>query len=210
MPMNELGFYTLAGAPKSPAELIGEVRDAEAQGIGACFISERLNIKEAATICGAVGAVSTTIGIATAATHHNTRHPMVTAAHAMTMSKLTGNRYSLGLGRGIDAAFRAYGLPPIKTAQLEDFAGLMRRLWRGETVIGQDGPCGRYPVLSLVGRQHGRYPPDLRFRFRPQLAGARRAGDRGRGGAAHLLHRRDHRRAACGRVGQQAAEARRP
>ena len=110
MQMNELGFYTLAGQPKSPAELIDEVREAEAQGIGACFISERLNIKEAATICGAVGAVSTKIGIATAAANHNTRHPMVTAAHAMTMSKLTGGRYSLGLGRGIDAAFRAYGL----------------------------------------------------------------------------------------------------
>ena len=25
----------------------------------------------------------------------------------------------------------------------------MRRLWRGETVIGHDGPCGRYPFLRL-------------------------------------------------------------
>ena len=55
MQMNELGFYTLAGAPKSPGELIGEVGDAELQAIGACFISERLNIKKAATLCGAVG-----------------------------------------------------------------------------------------------------------------------------------------------------------
>src|SRR3569832_2502914 len=114
MQMNELGFYTLAGQPKSPAELIDEVRDAEAQGIGAAFISERLNIKEAATICGAVGAVSTKLGIATAATSHNSRHPAVTAALAMTMLMLTGGRYSQNLGRGIDAAFRAYGLPAIK------------------------------------------------------------------------------------------------
>ena len=35
------------------------------------------------------------------------------------------------------------------TAQLEDFAGLMRRLWHGETVIGHDGPAGRYPFLRL-------------------------------------------------------------
>ena len=28
--MNELGFYTLAGAPRSPRDLIAEVQDAEA------------------------------------------------------------------------------------------------------------------------------------------------------------------------------------
>jgi probable F420-dependent oxidoreductase len=32
---------------------------------------------------------------------------------------------------------------------MEDFAGLMRRLWRGETVLGHDGPAGRFPVLRL-------------------------------------------------------------
>src|SRR5688572_26964635 len=85
--MNELGFYTLAGQPKSPRELIEEVQQAEALGIGACFISERFNIKEAATLSGAVGAVSSEIGIATAATNHNTRHPLVTASYAMTMHK---------------------------------------------------------------------------------------------------------------------------
>jgi len=148
-PMNELGFYTLAGAPRSPRDLIEEVRDAEALGIGACFISERLNIKEAATLSGAVGAVSERIGIATAATNHTTRHPLVTAAYATTMHFLTGGRFSLGLGRGIDAYFDALGLPRIRTAQLEDFVGLMRRLWNGETVLGHDGPCGRFPFLRL-------------------------------------------------------------
>jgi probable F420-dependent oxidoreductase len=147
--MNELGFYTLAGAPRSPRDLIDEVRSAEALGIGSCFISERFNIKEAATLSGAVGAVSERIGIATAATNHNTRHPLVTAAYASTMHALTGGRFSLGLGRGIDVMFDALGLPRIKTAELEDFAGLMRRLWRGETVTGHDGPCGKYPFLRL-------------------------------------------------------------
>lgn len=154
--MNELAFYTLAGAPESPRRLIDEVRQAEELGIGSAFVSERLNIKEAATICGAVGAVSTRIGIATAATNHNTRHPMVTAAHAMTMHKLTDGRFSLGLGRGIERAFRAYGLPPITTAQMEDFVGLMRRLWAGEVVLGHDGPAGSFPALAIrgVGEEH--------------------------------------------------------
>ena len=39
----ELGFYTLAGAPKSPRDLIDEVTDAEALGLGTAFISERFN-----------------------------------------------------------------------------------------------------------------------------------------------------------------------
>jgi len=147
--MNELGFYTLAGAPESPRDLIAEVEQGEALGLGSAFISERFNIKEAATLSGAVGAVSSNMGIATAATNHNTRHPMVTAAYAMTMHKLTDGRFSLGLGRGIGPMFDAYGLQRIKTADIEDFVGLMRRLWRGEAVVGHDGPAGRYPYLSL-------------------------------------------------------------
>jgi probable F420-dependent oxidoreductase len=65
------------------------------------------------------------------------------------MHRLTRGRFTLGLGRGIAPLTAALGLPPVTTAQLEDFAGLMRRLWRGETVIGHDGPCGRYPFLRL-------------------------------------------------------------
>ena len=149
--MNELGFYTLAGAPRTPRDLIDEVQQGEGMGLGAAFISERFNIKEAATLSGAVGAVSTQIGIATAATNHHTRHPMVTAAYAMTMHGLTDGRFSLGLGRGIAPMFNLFGLPRITTAQIEDFVGLMRRIWRGEAVVGHDGPAGRYPLLAMPG-----------------------------------------------------------
>ena len=147
--LNELGFYVLAGAPKSPAELLDEVPAGEALGFGSAFISERLNIKEAATISGAVAASSRRLGIATAATNHNTRHPLVTAAYATTMHRLTGGRFTLGLGRGIDRMFDAFGLPRVTTAQLEDFVGLLRRLFHGETIVGHDGPAGRFPALRL-------------------------------------------------------------
>ena len=112
--LDNLGFYTLAGAPKSPRDLIDEVRDAEQLGLGWCFISERFNIKEAATLSGAVGAVSARLQIATGATNHNTRHPMVTAAYATTMHRLTGGRFTLGLGRGIAPMMSALGLPPME------------------------------------------------------------------------------------------------
>lgn len=145
----ELGCYLLAGAPRSPRDLIDEIRGAEELGLGTAFISERFNIKEAATLSGAAAAASTRIGIATAATNHNTRHPMVTASYATTMHRLSGGRFMLGLGRGIKPLFDAYGIPQSTTAQMEDFALLMRRLWKGEVVIGHDGPAGRYPILHL-------------------------------------------------------------
>ncbi len=145
----ELGFYALAGQPKSPRDLIEELRQGEVLGFGTAFLSERYNSKEIGTLSGAAGAVTERIRIATAATNHNTRHPIVTAGYALTMHGLTGGRFVLGVGRGIVAMQRAYGIPPITTAQLEDFAGLTRRLLRGEAVIGHDGPVGKFPYLQL-------------------------------------------------------------
>lgn len=147
--LGELGFYVLAGAPQSPAELLDEVAQGEALGLGSTFISERFNIKEAATLSGAVGAVSERLGIATAATNHNTRHPLVTGSYATTMHRLTGGRFTLGLGRGIDAIYSAYGMAKVTTAQLEDIAGILRRLFKGEVIFGHDGPAGSYPILHL-------------------------------------------------------------
>lgn len=145
----ELGFYTLAGAPESPRNLIDEVRDAEQIGLGAVFISERFIIKEVCTLSGAVGAVSNDMRIITGATNHNTRHPIVTASYATTMHFLTGGRFTLGIGRGITRMQDAFGMGRITTAQMEDFAVLMRRLWQGETVLGHDGPAGSWPALRL-------------------------------------------------------------
>jgi 5,10-methylenetetrahydromethanopterin reductase len=67
----------------------------------------------------------------------------VTAAFAMTMHKLTGGRFSLGLGRGIGVVFDMYGLPRIETAEIEDFVGIMRRIWR------RGGPRPRRPGRPL-------------------------------------------------------------
>ena len=145
----ELAFYGLAGAATSPADLIQECREGEALGLGTVFLSERFNIKEIATISGVAGAVTSRMRIATGVTNHNTRHPIVTASFATTMHRLTGGRFVLGLGRGMDRMFDAFGLPRITTAQLEDIAGLLRRLWHGEVVIGHNGPAGTWPVLAL-------------------------------------------------------------
>lgn len=150
-PLPELGFYALAGQPSSSRDLVEEIRDAEAMGLGTAFISERYNLKEAATLCGAAGAVSERIRIQTAATNHNTRHPMVTAGIARTMQSLTNGRFVLGLGRGVPPMQDAFGIPRITTAEMEDFAAILRRLFRGEAIVGHDGPAGSWPVLHLDG-----------------------------------------------------------
>ena len=147
--LDELGFYALAGQPGSARELVDEMRDAEALGLGVAWISERYNKKEACTLSGAAAAVSDRITIATAATNHNTRHPMVTAGYARTMQSLTGGRFVLGIGRGITLLQDAFGIAHVTTAQMEDFASIMRRLFRGEVVFGHQGPAGSWPVLHL-------------------------------------------------------------
>ncbi|MGK2930622.1 MAG: TIGR03857 family LLM class F420-dependent oxidoreductase [Acidimicrobiales bacterium] len=147
--MPELGFYTLAGQAASSRDLLDEVRAGEDMGFGTVFISERYDKKEAATLSGAAGAVSERLTIETAATNHNTRHLMITAAYARTMQSLTGGRFVLGLGRGVAPMQDAFGIAPITTAQMEDTAGLLRRLFRGEVIVGHDGPAGKYPVLHL-------------------------------------------------------------
>ncbi len=92
----ELGFYTLAGGAQNPRDLVTEIHDAEELGLGAVFISERFNVKEAVTLSGAAAVASTNMTIITGATNHNTRHPIVTASYATTMHRLTGGRFVLG------------------------------------------------------------------------------------------------------------------
>ena len=148
--LTELGFYGLAGQPDSSRDLVDEVRSGEALGLGSIFLSERFDKKEIGVLSGAAGAVSHDLTVVTAATNHNTRHPMITAGLARSMQSLTGGRFVLGLGRGIPIIQDTYGIPRITTAALEDFAGIIRRLFRGEFIVGHDGPAGSWPVLYLA------------------------------------------------------------
>jgi len=146
---NELGYYALGGHVESPRDLIAECHEAETMGLGATFLSERFNVKEGPTTCGAIGAITEKLGIALAATNYNTRHPMAFAAHSTTMHRLTGGRYMPCLARGIGPQMKAFGLESAKNADLAEFVALMRRLWRGERVEGYSGRIGTYPVLQL-------------------------------------------------------------
>ncbi len=124
--------------------------------------------------------------IATAATNHNTRHPLITGSWATTMHRLSGGRFTLGIGRGVAAMYAAFGIPSVTTAQMEDFAQVMRRLWNGEVIFNHDGPIGKYQVLFLDPD----FNEDIRLAhrgLRPEDSRTRRAGVRRRH-PAHLLH----------------------
>ena len=145
----ELGFYMLPGDALDSADALTEIRAAEAMGLGRAFLGERPNRKEAGAICGAAAAVTDSIGITLGVTNINTRHPALTAGLALTVQSLAGGRFTMGFGRGVAVAQEIMGLKPVTTAELERFALMMRRLFRGEMVGDYDGPTGRVPILLL-------------------------------------------------------------
>lgn len=147
--LRDLGFYLLGGHAEDPRALIEEARRGEALGLGAGFLSERWNTKESASLSGAACAVTEHLRIVIAATNHALRHPIVGASWATTLHRLSRGRFTPGIGRGIVPLQQAFGMPAITTAQMEDWAGLMRRLFAGETIVDHDGPAGRYPMLRL-------------------------------------------------------------
>jgi 5,10-methylenetetrahydromethanopterin reductase len=146
----ELGCYCLPGHTKSPADLIGEVREAERLGLGSAWISERFDVKEAGVCLGAAGAVTERIFLGTGATNVNTRHPVLTATLGASVSRLTGGRFALGVARGVGIRSTMFGIGNVTNAHLADFAHLMKRLWKGERVGGYSGPLGELPYVYLA------------------------------------------------------------
>jgi len=146
----ELGFYGLPGHTRTPRDLLKQVRDAEELGIGNVMLSERADFKEIAAICGARAAVTESIYIGTSATNLNTRHPVVTASIGSTLNALSNGRFALGLAKGVNLRWKAWGVRNPTFAQEREFVDIMRRLWRGEHVVGHDGELGKFGVLSLA------------------------------------------------------------
>ncbi len=163
----ELGFYGLAGHAADPRALVDEIADAERLGLGSVFLSERFNYKDATVLAGAAAATSSRLGIATAATNHNTRHLLVTATAATTLHRMSGGRFALGLGRGFDALFDLMGLPRVTNDQLRDAVGVLRRLWRGER-FEHTGASGSYPYLFLMDDEIGEDIPILMVALGPK------------------------------------------
>lgn len=145
----ELGLYGLAGHVEDPSQLLDEAREAEALGLGSIWISERFDVKDAAVCVGAACAATQHIYVGTAATNIDTRHPLVTATMAATAAKMSRDRFALGLARGVAIRSRMMGLDDVTNAELGRFVTTMRKLWRGERVLGFESAFGVSPYMHM-------------------------------------------------------------
>ena len=170
----ELGAYLLPGRNADPKLAISQAKQAEAAGLGAVYLSERLGTKDLATLGGAISQATERITLTAAATHLQTRHPMALASLGLTLAALMDGRFRLGFGRAIPQVWRIMGLPQASNQVLVDGANLLRRLWAGEEV-SYDGPLGTFPLMRLAERPDVDPPPILLTAIGPKslaLAGA--------------------------------------
>lgn len=153
-----LGAYVLPGRVTDPAAVIGQAQAAERLGLHTVWLSERWGTKDLGVITGAISQVTSRIRIASGITHLQSRHPAVLASLAMTAQALSGGRFILGVGRSVEAMWKAVGLPPSTSASIVDHANIFRRLCRGDKVR-YDGPAGSYPSLRLTDLPDQPVPP---------------------------------------------------
>jgi probable F420-dependent oxidoreductase len=146
---DDLSAYVQGGRVRSSAQAISDAVDAERLGFRRVFLSERYDLKEAGALLGGMAALTSRLGIATSALLPGSRPPILTAALGATLHSAYGPRFVLGLGRGTAAYLAAAGIRPIGYEALTDYARIVRRLWRGETV-DYDGPAGSYRGLEMA------------------------------------------------------------
>lgn len=145
----ELSCYLLPGHTTTPADAIEEAQQAEALGLGKVWLSERFDVKDAGVICSAALATTKSIHVASAATNIHTRHPMVLATMCSSLHYLSGGRFELGLARGVNIRNDLMGLKKVSNKHLVEGIEILRKLWRGEKVMGHDGLMGNLPYLSM-------------------------------------------------------------
>jgi probable F420-dependent oxidoreductase len=176
-PLEQLSIYVVPGRTTRPADAIAEARDAEAIGFGGVYVSERLDLKEAGVVCGAVAAVTTDLRVGTGLIHQGTRHPLTIASMAATLQTMSGGRFVLGIGRGLGALAPSLGVAKPTLAGLEHLVSVVRRLWAGERVT-EDGPAGCFHKLRFSDTLEVAPPPILFGTIGPKgLASAGRAFD---------------------------------
>ncbi|CAH0991538.1 F420-dependent glucose-6-phosphate dehydrogenase [Sinobacterium norvegicum] len=154
----ELSCYLLPGHTTTPAEAIEEAKQAEALGLGKVWLSERFDVKDAGVICAAALAVTNCIHVATAGTNIHTRHLMILATMCSSLHHLSNGRFELGLARGVAIRNQLMGLKNVNNAQLAEGVELLRRLLKGEKIIGHDGLMGNYPYLNMGDWLDARLP----------------------------------------------------
>jgi 5,10-methylenetetrahydromethanopterin reductase len=155
-----LSIYVLPGRAPDPAVGLREAAEAERAGFDGIYLSERLDVKDAAVMCGALAVASERLRVGTAVIHPGTRHPLTIASMAATMQMVSGGRFVLGLGRGLGALAPSLGVPKPTLAALAHLVSTIRRLWAGERLT-EDGAAGTFRGLRFSDLPSGAPPPIL-------------------------------------------------
>jgi len=157
--VDDLSLYVRGGRLRSSAEVIPDAVEAERLGLSRLWLSERYDLKEAGALLGGMAARTSRLRLGTAALFPGSRPVMLTAALGATMHSAYGPRFTLGLGRSMGAYIQNANLRAIGFTELVDYADVIRRLWRGETV-DYDGPIGSFKGLHMADTYDGP-PPEI-------------------------------------------------
>lgn len=156
-----LGAYVIPGPSIEAPRAVAEAEAADRIGLGAVWESELQSIvKDAGAICGYMGHATKRVRIGTSITHLTLRNPMILASWGATMQVLSNNRYEFGFGRSFPHLFRELGAPTPTIAMMEDYAKILRMIWRGEPV-NYSGPAGTYRDMVFRDRPEGLVPPPM-------------------------------------------------
>jgi 5,10-methylenetetrahydromethanopterin reductase len=170
-PVEDLSAYLISGRLKSrldtkprfessirtPLQGLDDAVEAERLGFRRVFVAERYDLKEAGAILGGMGARTTRIGLATGVIGVASRNPLLAAGLGSTLHAAYGPRFVYGIGRGAAGWAPGSGMNENSLQAIVDYADILKRLWRGETV-SYDGPAGTYPKLVMNDRYEGPSP----------------------------------------------------
>ena len=157
--VDDLSLYVRGGRLRSSADVVPDAIEAEQVGLYRLWLSERYDLKEAGALLGGMAATTTRLRLGTAALFPGSRNIMLTAALGATMHSAYGPRFTLGLGRSMGAYIQNANLRAISFQELVDYADIIRRLWRGQTV-DYDGPIGSFKQLHMADGYDGP-PPEI-------------------------------------------------
>ena len=131
------------------------VLEAERLGFDSVWTSEAYGSDAIAPLCW-YGAHTTRITLGTAIVQLSARTPASTAMTAATIDHLCGGRFVLGLGvSGPQVVEGWYGQPfPQPLARTREYVDILRRAWRREESVTNDGP--HYPLPYPGGTRLGK------------------------------------------------------
>jgi F420-dependent oxidoreductase-like protein len=144
------------------------VQTAERLGYDSVWTAEAYG-SDAFTPLAWYGARTSRIRLGTSVAQISARTPVTTAMTAMTLDHLTGGRLLLGIGAsGPQVVEGWYGRPfPRPLARTREYVDIMRKVWRREEPVTNDGP--HYPLPYPGGAGLGKPLKLITRPLRPEI-----------------------------------------